>query len=482
MSSIFINYRNGPHALSVEALHEHLARHFGADQVFLDKASLEAGDRYPDELRKRVEGCDVFVVVIDDAWLTATDDGIRMIDRERDWVREEIEIALRAGKVVVPVLIGNAVAPKACDLRASIAELAHRQAREVRPGRFPQDVRRLVEVLERHTAPRWEPPGSPPAPARRLPWRWLQYLVGVLAAVLFIVPSVVAFVAGASEPEAVAYDVSIAAGVLIFLQLGPLLGAALTHFLRRRVYRLEREFNQMPPARYNTTFARPLMYVTVLFLLLFGIGMDDGWRTRLPIMLVLMGIAIWRGLRAGMRMERNYDEAEQSWPGALPARPHKQDIWHAVSQLRSRLASWGRPLTRQQRDRTDWAIDQLHGCAVNLWAQARQSRRGWLAAEANWWGMCPVLAAGTVGVAMAAVSLAVHHGFATVGYFRVFAVEALVAVACCWATLELSYRAHRWAMTTLATEIDSNVTDLRGRAAGGSRGEPDARCQVATGS
>lgn len=39
LSGVFNNYLNGPHALSVEALHEHPTHHFGANQVFLDKAS-----------------------------------------------------------------------------------------------------------------------------------------------------------------------------------------------------------------------------------------------------------------------------------------------------------------------------------------------------------------------------------------------------------------------------------------------------------
>lgn len=51
-------------------------------------------------------------------------DGRRRIDDPGDFVRQEIELGLRTGIRVIPVLVGQAPEPKGADLPAGIAALA----------------------------------------------------------------------------------------------------------------------------------------------------------------------------------------------------------------------------------------------------------------------------------------------------------------------------------------------------------------------
>ena len=103
---------------------------------------------------KHSERSDAVLILIGQRWLTATDqNGRRRIDDGRDFVRREIELALRDGKLVIPVLVDGAAMPPADALPESIRDLAYRHAMQVRPGGdFQSDMHRLIVALEENTA------------------------------------------------------------------------------------------------------------------------------------------------------------------------------------------------------------------------------------------------------------------------------------------------------------------------------------------
>jgi hypothetical protein len=145
--AIFINYRSGAHAASVEALAERLRARFGVHQVFLDVDSIPAGARYPDELRRRIASADVVLVVIHPGWSSAADEhGQRLLDRPDDWVVMEIATALQRGKHVIPVLLDTEPLC-AGELPPSIRDLALLQGLPIRRGSFSDDVRQLIDKL-----------------------------------------------------------------------------------------------------------------------------------------------------------------------------------------------------------------------------------------------------------------------------------------------------------------------------------------------
>jgi hypothetical protein len=85
MYSVFVNYRRGTHSVSVKALAERLAQHFGDDEVFIDNG-MPSGERYPQEIKERLHGCDVLVSVIHNDWVSTFG-----TPRKRDWVQYEIQ-------------------------------------------------------------------------------------------------------------------------------------------------------------------------------------------------------------------------------------------------------------------------------------------------------------------------------------------------------------------------------------------------------
>ncbi|MBV9139753.1 MAG: tetratricopeptide repeat protein [Pseudonocardiales bacterium] len=173
MGLVFVNYRMVDTIYGVDAVAALLVEHLGREQIFLDHDSMRYGDDFPPTIRAALERCDALVAIMGPRWLEATDSsGNRMIDRERDWVREEIARALDRGIPVVPVLLRGAEAPTADKLPADITRLAYRQRCEISFERLDDSVRRLVENLV-HQVPALLLPQlfehEPQLPPRHLP-------------------------------------------------------------------------------------------------------------------------------------------------------------------------------------------------------------------------------------------------------------------------------------------------------------------------
>ena len=109
MAGVFINYRRKDVPAVAGVLYDHLVKRFGEDQVFRDCASMQAGEDYPTALREGLERATILIAVIGPKWLRLTDEnGVRLLDRPKDWVRQEIARALARGITVIPVLVEGA--------------------------------------------------------------------------------------------------------------------------------------------------------------------------------------------------------------------------------------------------------------------------------------------------------------------------------------------------------------------------------------
>lgn len=153
MGDVFINYRIAEEHMGAAVIHDTLARKFGDEHVFRDRNSIEAGESYPDALLAGLRRAAILLVVIGPQWISMVDDntGTRMIDRQRDWVRWEIEQALAWHLAVIPVLLktgkDDPVMPAKADLPGSIADLALKQAHVVDQARLGPDLDALVTRL-----------------------------------------------------------------------------------------------------------------------------------------------------------------------------------------------------------------------------------------------------------------------------------------------------------------------------------------------
>jgi hypothetical protein len=149
---IFVNYRGSDEIWATEFVYARMTEAFGADAVFKAGNALRPGDDFSPILLAEAAHCPVMLVCIGRAWLNTADaDGERRLDAAQDWVREEIELSLKAGNRVVPLLIGNhdqVSVPRAEDLPVQIRELIERQAWRIAPGGgLDRTVPALVDVL-----------------------------------------------------------------------------------------------------------------------------------------------------------------------------------------------------------------------------------------------------------------------------------------------------------------------------------------------
>jgi hypothetical protein len=70
----------------------------------------------------------VLLAVIGKSWIDARDNsGTRRLDNPEEFVRTEIETALKHGKTVIPVLVGDAHMPLPLELPKPIRALTERQ-------------------------------------------------------------------------------------------------------------------------------------------------------------------------------------------------------------------------------------------------------------------------------------------------------------------------------------------------------------------
>src|SRR5947207_15011376 len=145
MAQIFISYRRHDTAYVAATLNDKLQQHFGPNSVFFDVDNIPLGVDFREHIGNAVGQCDVLLVIVGDQWLgPLNSQGKRRIDDPSDYVRIEIESALKRNIPIIPVLVEEATMPAPADLPDAIQSLAFRNAAEIRAGR---DLRQHIEQL-----------------------------------------------------------------------------------------------------------------------------------------------------------------------------------------------------------------------------------------------------------------------------------------------------------------------------------------------
>ncbi len=186
--NVFISYRRGETAGHAGRLFDAMAERFGERNVFMD-VDMEPGIDFPSRIKEVIGACRVLVVVMGPQWATLPgDEGLPRVADPEDFVRMEVEAALRRPEVtVIPVLVAGAQMPEPEKLPEGLRELANRNALELSDLRWRHDVGRLIRALETRLAPptRIEPVPAPPSrpepPPQGRPTAWLL-LEGIVVA------------------------------------------------------------------------------------------------------------------------------------------------------------------------------------------------------------------------------------------------------------------------------------------------------------
>lgn len=149
MSKVFISYRRKDNQYAANLIYDRLVERFNKESVFFDIDAMPAGVDFRRHIQQAVSECDVLLAVIGDQWQELDECGESRLNNPADFVRIEIAAALARDIPVVPVLVGTAQVPREHDLPAELADLAYRNAREVRGGSsMAGDLRRLISGIE----------------------------------------------------------------------------------------------------------------------------------------------------------------------------------------------------------------------------------------------------------------------------------------------------------------------------------------------
>lgn len=146
---IFISYRRDDAAYVTGHINDLLRKEFGEESVFTDVDNIALGVDFRAVLDESVSQCQVLLAVIGDNWLTVRSrDGKPRLDDPADFVRIEIESALKRNIPVIPLLVSGATMPLEEDLPGSLKDLAFRNGTQIRPAPdFNLDMDRLIRNL-----------------------------------------------------------------------------------------------------------------------------------------------------------------------------------------------------------------------------------------------------------------------------------------------------------------------------------------------
>jgi hypothetical protein len=151
MCQIFVSYRRSDAEDITGRICDRLAHRYGADKIFKDVDSIRPGADFRHAISKAIDASDVVLVVVGKQWLSSANErGERRLENSDDFVRWEIECALRKRSRLIPLLVQNAAMPQVDQLPESIQDLAFRNAIPIRPDPdFAQDMRKLQEAIRR---------------------------------------------------------------------------------------------------------------------------------------------------------------------------------------------------------------------------------------------------------------------------------------------------------------------------------------------
>jgi formylglycine-generating enzyme required for sulfatase activity len=149
MSKILISYRREDSADVTGRIYDRLVQKFGQGAVFKDVDSIPLGVDFRTYLDEQVAKCEVFLAVIGRDWMkNLGSTGKTRLDDPRDFVRIEIESALKRQIPVIPVLVSGALIPSSEQFPASLQDLSYRNGISVRRDPdFHRDMDRLIEYL-----------------------------------------------------------------------------------------------------------------------------------------------------------------------------------------------------------------------------------------------------------------------------------------------------------------------------------------------
>src|SRR5258705_8970637 len=148
MTTVFVSYRREETAGEARALFNELSTKLGKDSVFMDVDNIALGRDFRQILQEHLASCDLLLVMVGRGWLDAKNASGRIrLEEPSDFVRLEIESALKRNIPVTPVLVQGAQMPTVDQLPGDIKDFAYRNGFELSHSRWESDVAEMCKRL-----------------------------------------------------------------------------------------------------------------------------------------------------------------------------------------------------------------------------------------------------------------------------------------------------------------------------------------------
>lgn len=149
---IFINYRREETSAVAGRLHYRLDARLGTPS-FLDIDSIQPGMDFAEAIGEAIASSHIMLVLMGENWAASTgSSGRRLIYNPSDYVRLELEAALRQSVYVIPVLVDDAEMPDPEDLPQSLMAFVRLKPMRLRRDNFRQDADRLIDEIKRYVS------------------------------------------------------------------------------------------------------------------------------------------------------------------------------------------------------------------------------------------------------------------------------------------------------------------------------------------
>jgi effector-binding domain-containing protein len=150
MAKVAISYRRLDSTAITGRIFDRLLSRYGKDSVFMDIDNIPPGADFRSHITQVLHRCDVLLAIVGHRWLDVRKKGHTTIRDETDWIRIEVEAALRENIPVIPVLVEGARMPKSTQLPPSLQEFSFRHAATVDSAQdFHTHVDRLIRSIDR---------------------------------------------------------------------------------------------------------------------------------------------------------------------------------------------------------------------------------------------------------------------------------------------------------------------------------------------
>ena len=146
---VFISYRRTDSIHITDRIYDHLKSHFGKTKIFKDVDNIPLGLDFGQVIDEAVGSCRVLIAIIGKDWLDIKNEQGRRLHNPTDFVRIEIESALRQGIPLIPVLVDDAQMPLERDLPTTLQGLTDHNGIKIRPDPdFQNDMKRLTNGIK----------------------------------------------------------------------------------------------------------------------------------------------------------------------------------------------------------------------------------------------------------------------------------------------------------------------------------------------